>query len=220
MQAHLGRFRLGTNSSGSGSNLPSSALASTNTQFSFRAFPDPTPLLPPIGSLEYDLTQSKYNFRWDNWAQFQAWRTLEQEKHCIELRLVNTYEGMPVFVRQCRYVCSRAGTGGEKEYHKLHPDWSRKIANKRTDCKCCLLVKEYPGASTILGNYRDEHNHALGNANLPFTQISKETREYIAGLLRLKVAPEHIVSCTKYAFLNFNYPLFLASSYPSRCVRW
>jgi hypothetical protein len=83
-------------------------------------------------------------------------------------------------------------------------------------------VKEYPGVSTILGNYRDEHNHALGNANLPFTQISKETREYIAGLLRLKVTPEHIVSCAKYIFLflTFNDLLFLASSYPSRCLRW
>ncbi|KAJ7915976.1 hypothetical protein B0H13DRAFT_1547646, partial [Mycena leptocephala] len=69
--------------------------------------PDPTLLSPPIGSLEYDSTQSKYNFRWDNWAQFQAWRAAEEENHCIELPLVNTYEGMPVYVRQCRYVCSR-----------------------------------------------------------------------------------------------------------------
>ncbi|KAJ7175420.1 hypothetical protein C8R46DRAFT_835699, partial [Mycena filopes] len=45
----------------------------------------------------------------------------------------------------------------------------------------------------ILGNYRDEHNHDLGNANLPFMQIPKETREYIASLLRLKISPDHIV---------------------------
>ncbi|KAJ7918226.1 hypothetical protein B0H13DRAFT_1607564 [Mycena leptocephala] len=115
MHARLGRFRLDPTSSGSGSNSPSSALPSTNTHFSFRAFPDPTPLSPPLGSLEYNLTQSKYNLRWDNWLEFQAWRAAEEEKHCIELRLVNTYEGMPVYVRQCRYVCSRAGTGGIKE---------------------------------------------------------------------------------------------------------
>ncbi|KAJ7675545.1 hypothetical protein B0H17DRAFT_858252, partial [Mycena rosella] len=45
----------------------------------------------------------------------------------------------------------------------------------------------------VLGNYLEEHNHELGNSNLPFTQISKETREYIAGLLRLKVSPNHIL---------------------------
>ncbi|KAJ7112173.1 hypothetical protein C8R44DRAFT_528104, partial [Mycena epipterygia] len=42
-------------------------------------------------------------------------------------------------------------------------------------------------------DYRAEHDHALGNANLPSTQIPKDTREYIAGLLRLKVSPDHIL---------------------------
>ncbi|KAJ6557623.1 hypothetical protein B0H19DRAFT_884853, partial [Mycena capillaripes] len=42
-------------------------------------------------------------------------------------------------------------------------------------------------------DYADVHNHPLGNDNLPFTQISHETREYIAGLLRLKVSPNHIL---------------------------
>ncbi|KAJ7119830.1 hypothetical protein C8R44DRAFT_538578, partial [Mycena epipterygia] len=47
--------------------------------------------------------------------------------------------------------------------------------------------------STVLGNYSTGHNHPTGNANLRFTQIPKETREYIAGLLRMKVMPEHIL---------------------------
>ncbi|KAJ7110912.1 hypothetical protein C8R44DRAFT_533129, partial [Mycena epipterygia] len=47
--------------------------------------------------------------------------------------------------------------------------------------------------STVLGNYSAGHNHPIGNANLRFTQIPKDTREYIAGLLRLKVMPEHIL---------------------------
>ncbi|KAJ7161195.1 hypothetical protein C8R46DRAFT_1285283, partial [Mycena filopes] len=87
----------------------------------------------------------------------------------------------------------RGGTGGEKIYIKRHPEWTRKCERRRTGCECTLLVKEYPGVSTVLGSYKDDHNHALGNANLRFTSISKDTREYIAGLLRLKVAPEHIV---------------------------
>ncbi|KAJ7030977.1 hypothetical protein C8F04DRAFT_885187, partial [Mycena alexandri] len=45
----------------------------------------------------------------------------------------------------------------------------------------------------VLGTYHNERNHPTGNANIRFTQISKETKEYIAGLLRMKVAPEHIL---------------------------
>ncbi|KAJ7340844.1 hypothetical protein DFH08DRAFT_619576, partial [Mycena albidolilacea] len=82
---------------------------------------------------------------------------------------------------------------GFKPYTKLHPEWNQKRKSMRTDCQCVLLVKTYPGVSTVLGNYKDEHNHALGNENLRFTQISKEAREYIAGLLRLKVSPNHIL---------------------------
>ncbi|KAJ7909815.1 hypothetical protein B0H13DRAFT_2329957 [Mycena leptocephala] len=51
-----------------------------------------------------------------------------------------------------------------------------------------FLVKQYPGIETILGMYSAEYDHPLGNANLRFTQIPQETREYIAGLLRLKVS--------------------------------
>ncbi|KAJ7746841.1 hypothetical protein DFH07DRAFT_691342, partial [Mycena maculata] len=46
----------------------------------------------------------------------------------------------------------------------------------------------------VLGSYMSDHNHPTGNANLPFVQIPKETREYIAGLLRQKIDPTHILS--------------------------
>ncbi|KAJ6496886.1 hypothetical protein DFH09DRAFT_854266, partial [Mycena vulgaris] len=82
---------------------------------------------------------------------------------------------------------------GTKPYDKLHPDWNRKRDTKKTECKCSLLVKEYPGTTIVLGKYPDAHDHPLGNANLPFTQIPSDTREYIAGLLRLKVSPEHVL---------------------------
>ncbi|KAJ7163664.1 hypothetical protein C8R46DRAFT_902402, partial [Mycena filopes] len=166
----------------------------TCSQFTFRAFVDPTPTAPPKGSFESDQASSEYTRSWVSWTEFQGWRAAEEEKHCIELRLVNTFCGLPEFERQCRYVCSRAGTGGQKEYTKRHPEWTRKIPSKHTDCRCILMVKEYPGTSTVLGTYRAEHNHPLGHANLRFTRISKETREYIAGLLCLKVDAAHIVN--------------------------
>ncbi|KAJ7241759.1 hypothetical protein C8J57DRAFT_1084823 [Mycena rebaudengoi] len=111
----------------------------------------------------------------------------------MEFRLVNTYKRSELYTRQLRYVCSRTGTGGEKGYITTHPDWNRKRGPKRTDCECTLLVKQYPEISTILGNYTSTHNHDLGNANLPFTQIPKNAREHIAALLRMKVAPDHIL---------------------------
>ncbi|KAJ7017356.1 hypothetical protein C8F04DRAFT_889374, partial [Mycena alexandri] len=68
------------------------------------------------------------------------------------------------------------------ESFKEFDEWFQEEQNSR-----------YPGIATVLGNYKDQHNHELGNANLRFTSISKETREYIAGLLRMKVSPDHIL---------------------------
>ncbi|KAJ7113248.1 hypothetical protein C8R43DRAFT_903346, partial [Mycena crocata] len=111
----------------------------------------------------------------------------------MELRLVNTYHRLPAYERQCRYVCSRSGTGGIKHYTRLHPEWVSKIPSKRTGCDCTLLVKQYPGTQVILGRYTDQHNHPLGAANLRFTRIPTETREYIASLLRMEVKQDAIL---------------------------
>lgn len=153
---------------------------------SFCAHADPAPRPPRIGSLEYDLQESKYTHKWDSWPDFQAWLAQEQREKGIELRRVKTYCGTLAYDQRYRFVCSRKGTGGIKTYTKLRPDWTRKRESKRTDCQCVLIVKQYPGVSTILADYTEAHNHSLGNKNLLFTQISKETREYIAGLLRLR----------------------------------
>ncbi|KAJ7927048.1 hypothetical protein B0H13DRAFT_1535982, partial [Mycena leptocephala] len=139
-----------------------------------------------VGSYEYNIQGSKYQMRWDSFHDFEVWLAQEQQTHAIELRLVNTYLNSNHYVCQLRYVCSRGGTGGKKAYVKLHPDWNRKIQNKGTDCECCLLVKQYPGTPIVLGAYNNDHNHELGNANLRFVRIPKDTREHIAGLLRLK----------------------------------
>ncbi|KAJ7100634.1 hypothetical protein B0H15DRAFT_816760 [Mycena belliarum] len=187
MTSFQGRFRLDCPRSSAPSPSDSSIVPSTAPNspafayIEFRAHPDPTPPKPTRGCFEHDSASSKFGLRWERWTDFQAWLITEQETHCIELRLVNTYPSTPAFQRACRYVCSRKGTGGIKPYTKLHPEWNRKRGTKRTGCKCTLLVKEYPGVDTILGSYADQHNHPLGNANLPFTRIPKRSREYIAG---------------------------------------
>ncbi|KAJ7198247.1 hypothetical protein GGX14DRAFT_331781, partial [Mycena pura] len=133
------------------------------------------------GSFQYDLASSTFPKQWKDWLQ------QEQRQHCIELRLVKTTKGTSDYERKCRFVCSRAGTGGVKQYTRQCPERQQKMASKRTDCLCFLLVKQYPGISTIMGKYCEDHDHTIGNANLRFTRISKDTREHIAGILRLKV---------------------------------
>lgn len=210
MEAFKGRFRLNGFSRGASppsSRSPSPPPSSPNpSQFQyFRAFSDPTTPAAAIGSFQFDSTSKNYPYRWESWSEFQTWRANEERQNCIELRLVTTFLGLPEYERQCRYVCSRGGTGGVKAYEKLHPEWNRKREPKRTHCKCVLTVKQYPGVDIVLGSYTSDHNHATGNANLPFVQIPKETREYIAGLLRQKIDPAHIVSLRSILVLAHAY---------------
>jgi hypothetical protein len=158
------RFRLDRSVRNSATQAsPITSASPADNCFTFRAYDDPSPSTLPAGSFESDIASSEYQQCWETWTDFENWIVQEQRSKGIELHLVNTYLGLPEFERKLRYVCSRAGTGGLKTYVKRHPDWNRKIENKRTDCKCRLLVKQYPGISTILGSYRDEHDHALRN---------------------------------------------------------
>ncbi|KAJ7214849.1 hypothetical protein GGX14DRAFT_392114 [Mycena pura] len=110
------------------------------------------------------LASSKYQYRWDNWAKFLEWLSQEQQHECIELRLVNI-----------------AGTGGVKDLNELAVNaacWSRSTLGSPP------FWATIPMCTTI----------RLGTRTFPIhTQIPKETKEYIAGLLRLKVSPEHIL---------------------------
>jgi hypothetical protein len=139
------------------------------------------------------MASNKFTHRWESLEEFHRWRADEELKNCIELCLGNRKPGLPAFEVKTRYVCSRQGTDGKKVYVKKHPERSQKLGNKNTGCECAVTVKQYPGRTTMLGSYHDTHNHPILKANLPFTCILKETREYIAGLVRLKVAPDHII---------------------------
>jgi hypothetical protein len=144
MTSFTGRFRLNASQVPSSSRSPLVSPLNPTANFTFQAFQSALPS-PPAGSFEYDKIHSNYPWSWDSWSAFEAWKTSEERKYCIEFRLVNNYPGLPEFERKLRFVCSRAGTGGAKAYTKLHPDWKRKVPSKRTDCKCTLMVKQYPG---------------------------------------------------------------------------
>jgi len=188
-QSHAGSIALS-----SGFDLSASTFSSNHGFLNFRVHVPPPSLAPVLGSLEYDLARQKYTNQWDSWENFSTWLKNEQEEKTVELRLSKTVYGEPAFKATFYYLCSRHGTGGVKAYQKKHLDWERKVPNKRTDCPGSLRVKSYPGSQTVLGFYDAVHNHETGKANLPYVRISAETREFIAGLLRLHVEPPHIVS--------------------------
>jgi len=192
LQSNLARAGFIAPSSGSG--ISTSTFSSDCGFLNFRIHSPPPSLTLVLGSLEYDLAKERYTNRWDSWDDFSTWLKNEQEEKAIELRLSKTVYGNPAFKATFYYLCSRHGTGGIKAYQKKHPDWERKVPNKRTDCPGSLRVKSYPGSQAVLGFYDAVHNHETGKANLPYVHISAETREFIAGLLRLHVEPPHIVS--------------------------
>lgn len=102
--------------------------------------------------------------------------------------------GAEHYVQQTVYVCARYGTGGKKNYDKKHPEWSWKVPTKAKDCPCSLKVKKYHDTSVILGKYYGNHNHPIRADNLWFTRISDAMRDWIAGMVRMKVKSDHIVS--------------------------
>lgn len=130
---------------------------------------------------------------WPSLAAFRVWKAEVEKEQSIELLLTKRLWDGDCYEDKFYYVCGQHGTRGCKVYVKKNPQWNRKIPAKRTGCPCKLIVKTYVGTDTVLGQYEKNHNHDIGNPNLRFTRISKDTRELIAGMLRSGVAPESIV---------------------------
>jgi len=140
-----------------------------------------------------DSQSGRYNKSWCSWEEFLSFLSQEQALNSIELRRVSSKTGAARYMERIVYVCARYGTGGEKDYEKKHPGWSRKVPTKVTDCPCSLKVKKYYDTSVILGKYSGDHNHPIGVDNLRFTRISDATRDWIAGMVRMQVKSDHIV---------------------------
>ena len=146
------------------------------------------------GNFFSDSESGRYNVSWSSWEEFLSFLAQEQASNSIELRRVSSTTGAERYIDRTVYVCARYGTGGKKNYEKKHPQWSRKVPTKCTDCPCSLKVKKYHDTSVILGKYCADHNHPIGADNLRFTRISDATRDWIAGMVRMKVKSDHIVS--------------------------
>lgn len=153
------------------------------------------------GGFFCDQRSGKFNRSWDSWESFGSFLKQEQDALSIELLKVQTLSGKHRYIERRLYVCSRGPSGGRRLYDKKHPDRKRKVEKKFTDCMCRLVVKSYHGVSTILGAYYSDHNHAVGTENIKFTRISKETRNWIASMVRGRVDSNHIASSLVYLVL-------------------
>ncbi|KAF8952886.1 hypothetical protein BDZ97DRAFT_1629145, partial [Flammula alnicola] len=128
------------------------------------------------GNFLYDSESGRYDMSWHSWEEFLSFLAQEEASNSIKLRKVSSKTGAERYLERTVYVCARYRTGGEKNYEKKHPEWSRKIPTKVTDCPCSLKVKKYHDTSVILGKYSANHNHPTGVNNLRFTRISDTTR--------------------------------------------
>ncbi|KAJ7484187.1 hypothetical protein FB451DRAFT_1009249, partial [Mycena latifolia] len=146
----------------------------------------PPPSTLPVGSFEYDLKHN-YKLRWASMTAMQAWMSQESRDKSIEFVQKNNLPRHPSITAWTEtrvYVCARQGSGGKSKYCPKN-NWERKISSKRTGCPCHLTVKSYPGTSEVLGFYKSDHTHEIGDANVKYMRLDAETRKEIERLLRL-----------------------------------
>ena len=152
-----------------------------------------------IGSFEHDFRSAGYTLRWESWPEMEIWKSAQEEKSMVEFIVKETKfnkgnSSGPLWKKQVIFVCGWGKSGGEKRYNKKY-DRHRKIPTKKVadGCKARLTVKTYPGIATVLGLYQDTHLHPVGNENVKFTRLSKETHKEIEHLLRLGVDPAKVL---------------------------
>lgn len=147
-----------------------------------------------VGSFDYDQKHG-YTLRWPSLMAVHAW--MKQE--CLENSVEFVKKGMPPrseevgWLQKTIYICSCQGSGGKSHYQPTK-GFARKIPSKRTGCPCRLTVKTYPGTTEVLGLYKSEHSHPIGDENLKYTRLDVETRKEIENYLRLGVEPKKVVS--------------------------
>ena len=93
-----------------------------------------------------------YSVAWDSLDKVMIWIWDLQEQKVVELQRTHHYinnGNNGKWTKRFTYTCTRNGTGGDKPYNKLHPEWGRKVPSKWTGCGCHIIVK---GLSKCLGS--------------------------------------------------------------------
>ena len=137
------------------------------------------------GSFDWD-QKNGWTREWASFADFEAWLWEEQLTHTIEFTLSSTKMGKWLWTERRTHVCMHQMSGGQKKFEKKYPDWQCKINSKKTDCHCQIESKHYLHTLTILGRYKDKHNHEIQLANVIYIHLSHMARNQINIMLKQK----------------------------------
>ena len=130
---------------------------------------------------------------WAGITEFDTWLKEEQLAKLIKFILSRTKMVIRLWSRKQTYVCLHQMSRGQKQYNKKLPDWQHKFDSKKTDCQCQIEIKSYPHTETILGRYKEDHDHEIQSANIPYTCLSQAARDKIKVMLKQKVDQKEIV---------------------------
>ncbi|KAJ6623225.1 hypothetical protein B0H10DRAFT_2213615 [Mycena sp. CBHHK59/15] len=152
-----------------------------SSSFTYKTF-TPPPMISSYakrGSYQSDVESGKYTLSWTSLVDLHAWLRAEEATKTIELILKEEEPNRGTTEHQWTknhiHVCARMGTGGKSRYIATGKQ-ERKIGSKRTSCPCRLVAKTYPGTTTILGRYENNHSHLIGSQNLIYTRIPAVAR--------------------------------------------
>ena len=135
--------------------------------------------MPQQGSIAYDCKKAGMTHEWDDHKVFLVWLAAEESAKSIELVVSKTqYSDFPEWRERRMLQCSREFTGGKSDYQNKFQQ-ERKIPSKKNRCQCHLMIKCYLQMDVILGKYKDEHDHPLGDDNLQFLRLSGKIRNMI-----------------------------------------
>jgi hypothetical protein len=121
---------------------------------------------------------------WADYNTFLDWLATKETMNSIEFILSQVERSdLPIWWEQHVYRCAQEYSGGKYDQERL-TQWERTIPLKKTGCRCCLTIKHYLDTNTILGKYKDQHDHAIGDDNLRFTRLSDTTKALVMDMVR------------------------------------
>ncbi|KAF8323031.1 hypothetical protein DL93DRAFT_2070453 [Clavulina sp. PMI_390] len=117
-----------------------------------------------------------YTLSFANMAEFNKWRSEEEEAKCIEFVKGDVHVSKavpPRFKEHTKLVCARHTRSGRKKYVKKHPERQRKVPSRKLEgvgCPASISFKTYYNTEEIRASYNPQHSHNIGEANIPFTR--------------------------------------------------
>ena len=102
------------------------------------------------GSFYWDREKGGFTLEWENLAEFDMWRWMEESMCSIQFVLSHSQKRGIRWSEKVTYVCSRQNSRGRMTYEKKYPERHRKIKTKKTGCGCHIVIKQYHHTPTVL----------------------------------------------------------------------